>query len=267
MNKLRLTPPLAFPLDDTTLLRFRSLAEQPGLVHAITTAPWNMAPHRGPQADLAVERRRRVCEHLGLDFERLTAPDQIHSPHVLRVDEHDVGRGRFGRDSAIPFVDGLVCNLAKTPLLQLSADCPLMLIFDPRHNAIGTAHASWRGTVAGIATRLVEMMRREFGSRPGELLAGLAPCAGPQRYEVGDDVRRIAHTMLTGAERFFPKPGAKHCFDMRAANADQLIRAGLDPDHIETADACTISDTRFYSHRREGAQTGRFALIAAVVRP
>src|SRR5215470_11477738 len=122
MSTPRLTPPLVESFEDTQLLRFHSLADRTGLVHAITTKPWNMAPHRGPQSDRALDRRRRLCQHLGLDFDRLTAPDQIHSNHVLRVEPRDVGAGRLGRDDAVPFTDGLVCSLPGVPLLQLSAD-------------------------------------------------------------------------------------------------------------------------------------------------
>lgn len=257
---------LVTKLADTHLLEFPAMKAQPRLIHAITTKPWNMAPHRGPDAAHAIERRKQICSHLGLDFEKLTAPDQIHSHHVLRVTPSDTGRGRLGRDTAIPFVDGLICNIPGVPLLQLSADCPLILVYDPCRPAIGTAHASWRGTVARIAENLVSSMQREFGSNPAELLAAIAPCAGPTRYEIGEDVRRIADTLLPDADRFFPpSPGsAKRCFDLRAANVDQLQRAGLHPSHIEVADACTISDDRFYSHRREGHAAGRFALIAAI---
>lgn len=257
-------PLIVEPLADSQLMRFLGLSGCAELVHAITTRPWNMAPHRGPQAELALARRAQLCRHLGLDFERLTAAEQIHSHHVLRVRPEDVGAGRTGRDDAVRFVDGLICDLPGVPLLQLSADCPLLLVFDPQRRALGTAHASWRGTVARIAETLVSAMTREFGCRPAELRAGLCPCAGPDRYEIGEEVVRIARSLLPHADRFLPSRGEKHCFDLRTANVDQLLRAGLAPDHIEVAAECTISDTRFFSHRRDGPATGRFALIAAL---
>ncbi len=246
------------------MLSFPGLGQFAQLAHAITTVPWNMAPHRGPQRELAVERRRIVCERLGLPFERLTAPDQIHSHHVVAVQASDVGAGRDGRDSAVRFVDGLVCDLRATPLIQLSADCPLVIVFDPDRPAFGSVHASWRGTLAGIAGRLVERMAAAFDSRPDRLWAAVAPCAGRDRYAVGPEVLRVARTLLPDADRFFPRSADALCFDLKAANVDQLIRSGLSASRIEVADVCTISDRRFFSHRREGANTGRFALIAGI---
>lgn len=259
----KLTPLAESPLDDTTILQFPLLTAIPGFVHAVTSRPWNMAPHRGPQAELAIGRRRRVCEHLGLPFERLTAPDQIHSPHVLRIEPRDVGAGRDGRQTAMKFVDGLICDLPDVPVMQFSADCPLVLVVDPRRRAFGTAHSSWRGTVTHIVVEMIERMRREFGIDPARCTAAICPCAGPDRYEVGEDVRRIAISRLKDGERFFrPHTPGKWLFDMRAANADQLLAAGIPAEQIAIADHCTMTDSRFYSHRRDGAETGRFALIA-----
>lgn len=249
-------------LDDTALLSFPHLAEVDGFVHAFTTRPWNMSPNRGPEANLAVDRRRRVCESLKLPFASLTAPDQIHSPHVLCIKPSDVGAGREGRETAIQFVDGLVCDLPEVPIMQFSADCPLILAVDPGRRVFGMAHASWRGTVAHIAMELIEQLKANFKVRPNDLLVGIGPCAGPEEYEVGDDVRRIAVARLPGASRFFPAKGEKWCFNLRGANVAQLIDTGVRPGHIAIASASTIADSRFFSHRREGAQTGRFALVA-----
>ncbi len=252
-------------LDDGVLLQFGSLLNIDGLRHAVTTCPWNMAAHRGPQADQAVARRRRVCEHLGFSFERLTAPDQIHSPHVLRVLQGDVGRGRAGRETAIPFTDGLVCDLAGVPVMQFSADCPIVVLVDAMRRVIGTAHASWRGTVAGISAELVRQMHREFGVDPAGLIGAICPCAGPGEYEVGEDVRRIAAARLEAGESFFAARDGRLYFDMRATNVHQLVRAGVPADRICVASPSTMTDGRFYSHRRDGAETGRFAFIGGFV--
>jgi YfiH family protein len=264
-------------VDDTVLLSFPALNQVNGFSHAITTKPWNMSLRQGLQVDRAVARRRRVCEVLRLPFEKLTAADQVHSPHVLRVRPADAGAGREIRDTAIRHCDGLVCDLPGVALTQFSADCPIIVVVEPRRRILGTAHASWRGTVAGIASELIRQLRREFKVDPADLLGGICPCAGPDEYEVGDDVRRIALARLDDADQYFKTarsdvvpsgieagrvPARKWYFDMRAANASQLVAAGLAANRIQIARPSTLSDPRFYSHRRDGASAGRFALIA-----
>jgi len=263
-NLIELT---AEPIEDTSLFRFPALACIDGFAHAVTSRPWNMATHCGPDTERAVERRQKVCRHLGLAFENLTAADQIHSPHVLRVLPSDIGAGREGRHTALRFIDGMVCNLPGVALMQFSADCPIVIAVDPDRRVFGTAHASWRGTVAGITTELVRVLQHEFDVNPADLITALCPCAGPRDYAVGDDVRRIAMTRLPGAERFFTSDADRWLFDMRSANVDQLVRTGVREDNISVASISTMRDDRFYSHRREGEAAGRFALIAGFQAP
>ncbi len=253
---------LATPVDDGTIFQFPALTAIPGFAHAITSRPWNMATHCGPDTDKAIARRRRVCEFIGLPFENLTAADQIHSPHVIRLTRSDIGAGRDGRQTALKFIDGLICDLDDVPVMQFSADCPLLILVEPQRRVFGTCHASWRGTVAEITMELVRQMKREFEVDPARLIGGLCPCAGPTEYEVGDDVRRIALARLPDAERFFPRVADRWRFDLRSANLDQLARSGVSPGNISVASICTLSDDRFYSFRCEGDKAGRFALAA-----
>ncbi len=244
--------------------RFEALGAQSAMVHAVTCKPMNLAPHRGPGADGAIQNRRRLCADLGLEFEKLTAASQIHGPDVLAVTAEDVGCGRDGRDTAVPYVDGLITDRPGIPLLSLSADCPTLLAFDPARSAIGVGHASWRGTLGGMGTNLIQQMNRCFGCRPADILVGIGPSAGPCCYEVRDDVRRVAATKLGDVDRLIPLRDGRFYFDLWQTLEEQLVEAGVLPENIEQSRICTICDARFYSHRRDGASTGRFGIICSL---
>jgi len=246
------------------LLQFESLRGIDGLVHAVTTRPQNYAPHRGQGREQAVDARRRVCEVLGLDFDKLTSPQQVHGAEVIPVETGDIGCGRDGRETAVRFVDGLVCDKPGVPLISLSADCPLVVAYDPRRPAIGVVHSSWQGTVARSTEQMIRVMQQVYGSDPAMLLAAIAPSAGPCCYEVGEEVRRIAQTRLKDADAFFPRRDGRMTFDLWAANRQQLIECGIPAENIEVAGLCSICDTRFWSHRRDGADAGRTALFIAL---
>lgn len=249
---------------DLVLLRFERLSAENGVAHAVTTRPHNYAPHRGCGREEAVAWRQRVCRILRLEFECLTSPAQVHGAEILRVERADMGRGRDGRASAVPYVDGLITDQPGIPLILLSADCPLVWVYDPKRPAVGAVHASWQGTVARASENLVRQMRRAFGSEPSSLLAGIAPSAGPCCYEVGAEIRRIAETRLGNLERCFAQRDGRLFFDLWTANLHQLTESGILPEHVELAGLCTICDRRFWSHRRDGAEAGRFALILAL---
>jgi len=247
------------------LLRFETLAREPRLVHAVTTKPQNMAPHRGAGREDAIRWRRALCESLGLEFERLTASQQVMGADVITVAECDIGHGRQGRSTAVKFVDGLITDRPGVPLLMLSADCPPICAYDPARHVLGTIHAGWQGTVAGAAGHLVERMRAEHGCQPEHLKTAIAPSAGPMTYEVGQEVLRVARTRRNDADELIQTRGSRLTFDLWEANRRQLHEAGVPADQIEVAGLDTLTDDRFWSHRRDGKDAGRFALIVALV--
>jgi hypothetical protein len=247
------------------LYRFAPLADQPGLTHVVTGGNANLATHLGAGCEHAVDHRRRICAVLGLDFARLTSTRQVHGAEVFGVDAEAAGTGCGERDGSEPAADALMTDVPGVALLALSADCPLVLVYDPARAAVGVAHASWKGTVGGIAARLVSAMCDRLGCDPKAMVAAVAPSAGPCCYEVGAEVVDDATASLPDAPRHF-KDGSKgrpH-FDLWSANSAQLTQAGLARDRITIANVCTICDRRFFSYRREGPDTGRFALIAAI---
>jgi polyphenol oxidase len=240
------------------------LAEQPGLIHAMTLSDRNMSLTSGGPAAAAVEQRRGLCGVLGLPFEQLTVAQQVHGCEVVPVDDALAGRGRADHGEAIGYVDGLHTQAVRRPLLSLSADCPAVVVYDPDARAVGVAHAGWRGTFAGIAARLVEGLRARTGTPPQRLLAAIAPSAGPCCYEVQDDVLRIARTRWPDPEQWVRRSAGRAYLDLWSANAGQLQAAGVPAERIDVAGLCTICDGRFCSYRREGRSTRHAGLVAAL---
>ncbi len=237
--------------------QFESLRHQPGLKHAFSTRPLDVSARRDEQAPLRAERRALMAGDLGLDPARIAYCVQVHETKLAVVSN--------GRSSGpLEGCDAAICNQPGVALMTFSADCPLILVYDPEAPAIGVAHASWRCTVAGIAARLVEAMQREFGCRAARMIAGIGPSAGPERYEVGEDVYAAAEK-LPRRDELFPRSNGRMCFDLWLANRAQLAEAGIPEGRIEAACICTMTRTDlFYSYRREGAGCGHFGLMAAL---
>jgi YfiH family protein len=155
-----------------------------------------------------------------------------------------------------PQVDAAVSRIPGTVLAILTADCLPVLFCTDDGSAIGAAHAGWRGLAAGVLEAAVEQMQ----APPARLLAWLGPCIGAASYEVGEDVRAafVSHA-ADAAACFVPtRPGHWHC-DLAALARRRLAAAGVERIHGGGFD--TFSDPRFYSYRREGARSGRFASL------
>lgn len=184
---------------------------------------------------------------------------QVHGGEVLTAE----GPGLAGEG------DALVAEKVGLGVLGFTADCPIVLVADPKTGAVGMAHGSWRSTVSNITRKMISRMADSFGADPADAIACIAPSAGPCCYEVGEDVRRTAMERLgaDAAAIFFrasgrTSGGEKFLFDLWAANIAQLLAGGLRRENVQVAGLCTICEgERFSSFRREGQNAGRCVAI------
>lgn len=243
-------------VNGTRYARFERLLDTPGLIHAFSTRGFDVSAREDTRAAERAARRERMAHDWGLEPPLLCHCVQTHEGHITVVRE-PAGARLEGYDAVITDRPGV-------SLMTFSADCPLVLVYDPTRRALGLAHASWRCTVACIVKRLIDALRDNYGCKPQHLVAGIGPSAGPAAYEVKDDVYQAAAT-LDRHDRFFPRRDGRMYFDLWAANRDQLLRSGVPAENIEIAGVCTMAQTDlFYSFRREGAGCGHFGLLAAI---
>jgi YfiH family protein len=179
--------------------------------------------------------------------------------------------------------DALITRQRGVTLALSFADCTPVLFYDPVQGAIGMAHGGWRGTARGIALATVEAMSEQFACRPENIYAGIAPSIGACCYEITEQVRRlymgeVEFNEMPAAEKYREKVRESAVFstvqladstslrlDIRESNYNQLLMAGLLPEHIEMPGICTgCSTDLFFSHRMELGKTGRFPVVMAL---
>jgi YfiH family protein len=179
---------------------------------------------------------------LGLEPARLVCPRQPHGVLVVRAREEDAGKGAAGPENAIAPADAIITDTPGLPIGITVADCVPVAIYDPVRRAIGLAHAGREGTVGQIAAHTVRAMHEAFGCEPADLLAVIGPSAGPERYEVSQEL----------ADRFVAAGGPVQgrCLDLWGANRLQLLGAGVPEEQIHVAGICTLSSDTFHSYRR-----------------
>ena len=107
----------------------------------------------------ALESRRRIAVHLGVDSLNLLICRQIHSPDVVCVTKN-------WRRSDRPEADALVTNKTGIALGILTADCVPVLFADAENGVIGAAHAGWKGAVSGVLENTLAAMEK-LGARAG----------------------------------------------------------------------------------------------------
>ena len=229
----------------------------PAHVRALTTtrrggvsegayASFNLASHCGDDLAHVIENRKRLAT-------RHAAPpvvcwlNQVHGIDVIDAD----------RDYAVaPTGDAALSQTSSRACVILTADCVPVLICDRAGTMVGAAHCGWRGLAHGVLDALLQRLPAEREN----LIAWLGPAIGPQRYEVGSDVRDalLATTSPPIVERALRPSHGKWLANLYELARSQLTALGVAA--VYGGGLCTYDDARFYSYRRDGV-TGRMATL------
>ena len=176
--------------------------------------------------DRVRENYRRFCAVLGTDEHRAVLSKQVHEDNIRHVTAEDCGKGLF-RDRDYTSVDAMITDTPDIPLVVFSADCGIILLYDPVRRAVGAAHAGWRGAAAGIVYKTVRRMQETFGTDPRDLRAAIGAAIGPCCFETDADVPRALRDALgREAESYITRRGQKWHVDLKGVNARWLEKAG-----------------------------------------
>jgi len=163
--------------------------------------------------------------------------------------------------------DYLITNQQHVGIGVMTADCLPVILIDTVHNAIGVAHAGWRGTVAGISTHMLADMHTAFGSSPEQIQAYFGPTAQRCCYQVSPSfLTQLEHLPFKDQLITERSNGAERAlyFDNLLCNKLLLQSAGIKKEALCDAYAvCTMCDHSFYSHRR--GDKGRQMTVVTLV--
>ncbi|HET8845560.1 MAG TPA: peptidoglycan editing factor PgeF [Ktedonobacteraceae bacterium] len=301
--------------DNVHYLQFDQYKQFPELIHGIFTRQggYSQAPFESLNVSLssgneryedAVRNRFRVLQSLDIAHYPCATMWMVHSANVLTLDGdnwvdwssdwphavYQLDELGYPEGTRLQWTfkprtkaDALITRKRGIALAMSTADCVPILFYDPVVEAIGVAHAGWRGTARGIAATTVSALHQQFGCDPANIIAGIGPSIGPCCYEVSEEVQQlflgqiafdemptdeayrelVAESAVFEARRLADRVSLR--LDLWETNRKQLLLAGLLPEHVELPDTCTSCETqRFFSHRAEQGKTGRFPAILAL---
>jgi len=229
----------------------------PANVNAVSTtrnggksaAPFNslnLGDHVGDNGLDVAANRQRVGDLLRLPTEPLWL-EQVHGTVVSGMDA----------SSCYAAADASVALKAGQVSIIMTADCLPVLFCDRAGTRVASAHAGWRGLCDGVLENTLNQLQCDAS----DVLVWLGPAIGPEKFEVGDEVRAAFMKHDTNAESAFiaGKQAGKWLADIYQLAKQRLRQQGI--EHIYGGDFCTVSDSeRFFSYRRDG-QTGRLASL------
>ena len=224
---------------------------------------FNITPYCGDSPRHVEMCRASLCAQLGIADSQLILPYQTHSDKVAVIDSHFLQLSNDEQYKALQGIDAIVTALPHICIGVSTADCIPVLLHDAKRNVIAAIHAGWRGTVAGIVKKSIEVMRHRYNSCASDIRAIIAPGISIDAFEVGDEVYeefcKAGFAMQQIAKRYPATDGGeKWHIDLWEANKLQLMRCGVDEKSIEVAGICTYNNhAEFFSARRLGIKSGR----------
>ena len=226
----------------------------PGLVAGVSTrhgglsqdpySSLNLGVHTDDDPAVIEQNLSIFCADLGISTTDLARSYQIHGDKIWVT-----GRAGYqsGFDALVSVQPGVFAGVG-------IADCTPILLADPVTRVCAAIHAGWKGTVAGIVEKTASRMIENRGSNPADILAYIGPCISQAHFEVGDEVAEHF------AKEFKTRKGSKWHVDLKAANAAQLTKLGIQKIEIDLA--CTVENNAdFFSHRIEKGITGRMLAL------
>jgi YfiH family protein len=284
-------------------LQFDLFQQFPEVIHAVFTRKGGYSDPpfaslntgrsiNGDKIENIAHNRLRALQALDLNETPAITLWQVHGSQVVTYNLHDEWRTDWANQShftrrwraeEIHKGDALITQVRGITLALSFADCVPIVLYDPTQQVIGITHGGWRGTARGIVMATITEMYEQFGCQPQDIYAGIGPAIGDCCYEVSDQVRQFFMSATNFAEMptaeylrgpvresaVFLEHGLKDRMSLRlnlqATNYKQLLMAAVPAKQIEVMEICTSCNTdRFFSHRAENSNTGRFAVVMSL---
>jgi polyphenol oxidase len=210
----------------------------------------NLGTHVGDDPQHVLANRRQLALSIGV---RPVFLDQVHGTLVAKIDASTLD-GVLA-DGAVTQQPGVACTV-------MVADCLPLLLTNTDGTQVVAVHAGWRGLAAGV----IDAALQTFAD-PQRVLAWLGPCIGPQRFEVGQEVREaFVHSNAEAAQYFVPQQN-KWLAHLSGLARLRLLQLGVTALYGNDGGAswCTFSNPSvFFSHRRDRI-SGRMAATVWLV--
>ncbi len=210
----------------------------------------NIGSNVGDAHESVISNRKLVLAVAGGN--RLINVHQVHGKRTVRYQEGDEPKNPFAE------ADAIVTDQKGVVLLVQTADCQSILLYDPVKKVVGGIHSGWKGSIQNIIGNTIDVMVKNYGSAPGDIIAGIGPSLCPCCSE-------FINYRMEIPKAFWKYKDDNNHFDFWQLSEDQLHQKGLQRINIQKSHLCTrCNQDLFFSYRRDKV-TGRMANIIGII--
>jgi len=220
----------------------------------------NMGLHCGDKEFHVIENRKKLCLNEQINFRNYTCAQQTHSANIQLVSTAMAGMGRENYSKSIKNTDALIIDKTNIMINIFLADCVPLVIYDYEKNIGALIHAGWRGTAQLITQKTINSMVDQCNCKRETMIAGIGPSIGKCCFQITDDTAEKIRNSFPYSEKVILKNEKSNFADLKLANFEQLLKAGIKKTAIEKSAICTACNNKeFFSYRADSGQTGRFS--------
>lgn len=186
----------------------------------------------------------RFLETLGLKKNNLVLAQQVHGNKIRVVGDKDKGQTIDGADGLVTGKPGLILGIR-------TADCLPILFYEPMAKIIGACHAGWRGVLAKLPQKMIDLLMIK-GALPENILVAIGPHICGNCYEIKPDRADLFKNQYNQLAGMLTNKNGKIYLDLVRPTMIQLIHSGLLKKNIKVSAECTSCDNgKYYSYRKD----------------
>lgn len=203
-----------------------------------------------PASNEKTKNNRQIFfEKNNIDSSRLINAECVHGANIAIItDDSMPGSGALNPETQIKNADGLITNIKNSYLMITGGDCFPVFFYDPQKQAIGIAHAGWKGILNEIAPKMVSEFKNQFKSNPADIQVYIGPGIKSCHFKVKEDIKELFSKDYKNA--IIEKDG-KIFIDLPAIIALQLNEAGVKTENITLHPDCAFCEEKYFSYRRD----------------
>lgn len=253
---------------DIEYIQFKKLLEyKDEIEHCFTIKPLDFGDNNNAKSNFPKYEKqyKKLCENLNWNYEKIIRPFQTHTDVVKSIKQNEECEfGIFPKN--LDDVDGVMTNEKDIILATASADCILLLFYDPVKRVIANTHSGWQGTFKEISVNTVNQMIQEYNSNPSDIICCIAPSISKEMFEVDEDIYQKFYNKfknLKRADEIFEQGEIKenkqkYHIDTVLINREILENAGLKSKNIVESEICTVKNSDIiHSFRVDKENSGR----------
>ena len=241
--------------------------------------------------DVRLTKFDKIAQSLNIDKTKIILPKQTHTDNIRIIEEKDIidsnnnctkkedldNKTNYIKkdnldniDSNLVInlfyklrdIDGLITNVKCAILAITFADCTPLFFYDPIKNVIGNIHSGWPGTTKKIGAKAIDMLVKQMGCNPKNILCFIGPHIRKECFLVNDDVKEIFEKTFTDICKNYNvieetnlhnEKGKQYRIDTTLINKIMLKEKGILEENIFDCNLCTVCNKdMFHSRRAEG---------------